>query len=187
MRRSVAQILLIVLGSALVMVVFYDAIMTVLMPGRGAGPLSRFGMKAIWPAVLRLRGTVLEGFLTRAGAVFLLVTVFLWVLGLWVGWTLVFVADSGAVVSSSTQLPADVWETAYFSGFTIFTLGTGDFVPAGDGWRITTALASFLGLFLVTLAITYLVSVVSAVVNRRSFAAAVHLLGDSGTQLVVRA
>lgn len=181
------QVLLAVPGTALVVLVLADAVMTTLMPGRGGGPLTRTFTRVVWPLVLRLRGTPVASLLPRMGAVLLLLTVFAWVVALWLGLTLILWADPGSVVGATTGLPADFWEVVYFSGFTVFTLGTGDFVASGDGWRVATALASFLGLFLITLAITYLVSVVSAVVSRRSLANSVHLFGDDGLEIVERA
>ncbi len=47
-----------------------------------------------------------------------------------------------------------------------------------------TALASCSGLVLVTLAITYRLAVVSAVVSRRSLAIRIHCLGTSGADIV---
>jgi hypothetical protein len=114
----------------------------------------------------------------------LLVTLLLWVAGLWAGWSLVLLGDPSAVADAMTHAPATVAQVIYFAGFTVFTLGVGDYVPTSDTWRVVTALASFSGLFLVTLAITYLVSVVSAVVQRRSIAVQVNALGDSPAAIV---
>lgn len=70
------------------------------------------------------------------------------------------------------------------AGFVVFSLGVGDVVPGSGTWQIATAGASFLGLFLVTLSITYLVSVVSAAVSRRQLARSVHLSGECGADIV---
>jgi len=75
---------------------------------------------------------------------------------------------------------------AYFTGFLVVTLGTGDFVASTSWWRVLTDVAAFSGLFLVTLAITYLTSVVSAVVARRTLAIHVNALGGSATDILAR-
>lgn len=67
----------------------------------------------------------------------------------------------------------------------MFTLGVGDFVATSEAWRLATAVASFSGLFLVTLAITYLISVVSAVVARPALAVDVRGLGESAAEMAV--
>jgi hypothetical protein len=63
----------------------------------------------------------------------------------------------------------------------------GDYVAAGPPWRIVTSVAGFTGLFLVTLAITYLISVVSAVVARRAVAVHIHALGTTAVEIVAGA
>jgi hypothetical protein len=113
----------------------------------------------------------------------LIATVLTWVLGLWAGWSLVF-GGSGSIVEATSRRPAGASDVVYYAGFTIFTLGTGDFVAADPGWRITTAIASFSGLFLITLAITYLISIVSALVNRRALAVQILGLGTSPGDIV---
>jgi hypothetical protein len=76
-------------------------------------------------------------------------------------------------------------EVAYFVGFTLTTLGVGDFVPASPLWQIASVLTALSGLILITLGITYLLSVVGAIVSRRAFAAHVRALGDTPADIVV--
>lgn len=117
--------------------------------------------------------------------VILVATLLTWVLLLWTGFTLIFAAGDPAVVRSSTGDAAGLVAVVYFVGFTIFTLGLGDFVPVEGVWRIVTTVATFSGLLLlVTLAITYFLSVVSAVVSRRSLAVHVHSLGRTPAEIV---
>ena len=81
----------------------------------------------------------------------------------------------GAVVGSRANEPAP------------FALGTGDYVPVGGTWEVLSAVASLRGLFVVTLAITYVLSVVSAIAAKRQLAGNVHNLGASPADLVCRA
>lgn len=108
-----------------------------------------------------------------------------WVVLLWAGWALIFSSMDAAVLDSTASAPASVAARIYYAGFVVFTLGVGDFVPGSGPWQIATAAASFLGLFLVTLSITYLVSVVSAAVTRRQLARSVHLSGETGADIVL--
>lgn len=137
--------------------------------------------------MLRLHTRASDGGLLRLGGTALLVTtVVTWVLLLWASWSLLF-WGGGSIVDSSTQLSAGFADVVYYAGFTIFTLGVGDFEETTPGWRLATAVAGFEGLFLVTLSITYLLSVVSAVVARRALAAQVTALGDTASLIVARA
>ncbi len=174
-------------GVVLMVVAFVDALATTLSVGAGAGPLTRRFTGVLGRGLLRLHQRDSEGSLLRfGGAGLLIVTVLVWVLLLWGGWTLVFVSSGGAVVDSGTRAPAGPLDVVYFVGFTVFTLGVGDFVASTPAWRVMTALASFTGLFLITLSITYLLSVVGAVVARRSLAVRIHALGPSAGGIVAR-
>lgn len=176
--------LLIALGAVLVLVAVVDAVQTTLTAGSGGGPLTAPLGRTTWRLLRRLSGGRSSKLLGYGGMISLLATVAVWVALLWAGWTLVFLASPGAIVESSTGAPASVAATIYYAGFVVFTLGVGDFVATSGTWQVLTALASFLGLFLITLSITYLVSVVSAAVTRRQFAEAVSVLGTTGPQIV---
>lgn len=177
---------LILLGAALVAFAVADAVVTTLSAGNGAGPLTSRLSLLIWRAQRAAART--DGpstLLSFAGATVLLVTVLSWVVLVWAGWALIFASADSAVIDSTTSAPASLAARIYYAGFVVFTLGIGDFVPGTGAWQVTTAAASFLGLFVVTLSITYLVSVVSAVVNRRQLARSVHLSGDTGADIVL--
>lgn len=176
----------VVCGALLVLLVFVDALLTTVTVSAGAGPLTSKILAACWRLLLRFhRDGTERSFLTYGGTMLLMTTVLLWVAGLWAGWTLVFLG-SEAVVQATTRAPAGLADQVYFSGLTVFTLGTGDYVAATPGWRLVSAFTAFSGLFLVTLAITYLVSVVSAVVNRRALAIQIHGLGATAEEIVTR-
>lgn len=181
--------LLAVAGVLLLVTVAFDALATTLAVRAGAGPLTRWTTQMLWRLVLRLhrrtghRGSLL---LAIAGPALLVFTVLTWVVLLWAGWTLVFLGQEGSVVQSRTNQPADVLEVMYYVGFTVFTLGVGDYVASTDLWRLVTSVAAFTGLFLITLSITYLVSVVSAVVQKRAIALQVHALGDTAGKITAR-
>ena len=177
---------LIALGAALVALAVADAVVTTLSAGNGGGPLTSRLARLTWTALRALaRGRGESRLLSLAGTAVLLVTVLTWVVLLWAGWTLIFASSDTAVVDSTTSAPASVAARVYYAGFVVFTLGVGDFVPGTGAWQIATAAASFLGLFLVTLSITYLVSVVSAAVSRRQLARSVHLSGETGVDIVL--
>ncbi|MGN6250406.1 MAG: hypothetical protein ACTHNS_01190 [Marmoricola sp.] len=175
----------IVIGAGLVVLVFVDAFMTTLSLSSRAGPLTQHVLALVWRLLVRAQRRRREGgILSAAGTVLLVGTVLTWVTTLWVGWFLVFLG-SGSVMHDFR--PAGALDVAYFAGFDLVTLGTGDVVAGDAGWRFVSAVASFTGLFLVTLAITYLVSVVSAVVARRTLATQIDALGRGPQEIVRRA
>jgi hypothetical protein len=179
------EMLLLVLGVALLALVTLDVLATTLTIGTSAGPFTRRVLGLAWRLLLRLhRRDSHARLLSTAGVVLLVSTVLIWVGMVWAGWSLIFLAGGETVVSASDGSPAGVADTIYYVGFTLSTLGVGDFVAAGPTWRMLTVLAGFGGLVLVTLAITYLLAVVSAVVSRRSLAVRIHALGDTAAEIV---
>lgn len=163
-----------------------DVLSTVVaVSGRG-GPLSGRMALATWRLLLRVHARRRIHVALRIGGVTLTIgTVLLWVALLLVGWTLVFVA--GSVVDPATGAAAAAWERFYFVGYTIFTMGNGDLAAASSGWRAVTVVANAMGLILVTLAVTYLVPIVQAVVDKRSTASAIASLGMTTEEILRRA
>lgn len=82
-------------------------------------------------------------------------------------------------------MPADLWETLYYAGFTLSTLGVGDYVAAGDGWRVLSSAAAFCGLTFITAAITYIVPVLSAVNLQNQLGLLINSLGRSPQELLI--
>lgn len=166
-----------VLGAAVLLLAVVDLVWTTLSAS-GGGPVSRYLGKVIWQAT---------GKAPFAGPLILAATAAAWVGLLWAGWTLVFMGAADAVVSASTGVPAGFWERVYFGGYTVATLGLGDFVPDGPVWRVFTVLCVLSGLVLITLAVTYYTAVLGAVVQKQQFGELVRTLGDSPAGIVAGA
>ncbi|CCG03822.1 potassium channel family protein [Blastococcus saxobsidens] len=183
---AVVSALCLVAGALVVAVVVWDVAAMTLTVGGSAGPITNRVLAATWRALLRLhrRRAGQPRLLGAAGALLLGLTVVLWIVVYWAGWSLVFLG-SGAVVDADTMAPASLPDVVYFAGMTLSTLGVGDFVAGTAGWRVASAVAGFSGLALMTLAITYLLSVTSAVVSRRALATRLHALGDSAQGIVL--
>ena len=177
--------MLVVAGAVLVMVAVLDATLTTLTAGTGAGPLTARVGRATWRALLTLARHRPGRLLSYGGPRVLLITVLTWVVLMWAGWFLIFLAAGPSIIDASSTQPASAAAVLYYAGFVVFTLGVGDIVAIDGTWQILTALASFVGLFLVTLAITYLISVVSAAVSRRALAQQIHALGSTGCEILL--
>jgi hypothetical protein len=124
--------------------------------------------------------------LSLAGPVILLLTLLSWLVVLWAGWTLVFVSGDPSLLDTRNYDPAAWPDQGYFAAYTMFTMGNGDFTPASSAWQMATSLATGSGMLLVTLSITYVLSVLRAVTQSRSFASGVSGLGTRGEELVWR-
>ena len=178
------SISLVLLGIALIAFILVDALWTTVIP-HGGGPLTTLMCRGLWSAAKRSPAAVRKLLLPVMGSVCLLTVIFTWVVLLWLGWWVLFSADPSSVLHSQTDLPADGWGRVYYTGFTLFTLGVGDYIPNDTFWQLATALGSFNGLFLITLSITYLLPVLSAATQKRQLAAMIRDLGSDPSALVV--
>ena len=170
-------------GLALVGLVVFDALYTTL--GRGGGPLTKAVSRVVWGVTQHEVGRRISGFLfSQLGVVVLLAVITLWVVLLWGGWSLVFLSERPAVVSATTGAPAGVWSRVYFVGYTLVTLGLGDYNPAGPLWQMLTTATALSGLFVLTLAISYVLPVLQAAVHRRATAAALWGLGETPEEAI---
>ncbi|WP_375263455.1 ion channel [Palleronia sp.] len=158
----------------------YDMFNTTISLG-GGGPLSAKMILGLWQRLPwgpgPLRGS--------AGGILSLCTIVMWVVLLWAGWTLVFLPVADAVVRTSDGEPADLIARIYFTGFTLFTLGLGDYRPDGAVWQILTALCVGTGFLSVTMSATYLVPMLSAAAQKRAIASVIASLGDTPEEIVI--
>nr|WP_298376891.1 potassium channel family protein [uncultured Halomonas sp.] len=173
-----------IIGFLLIAVVTYDAIQTTLSASN-SGPLTNRFINAIWEVFLQIhRRRKSHAMLNAVGPWITISLIILWVSLVWLGWFLLFCSVPYAVVNSTTMVMATALERFYFIGYTISTLGYGDYVPGDNIWRFLSALAAANGLFLFTLAVTYIVPVVSATVQKRQCALLISSLGLSPLHII---
>ncbi len=150
--------------------------------GRGGWVTGRCGRLA-WRALAPSRRRQRHGPSHLLGRLIVLATPLAWLMGLWAGWSIVFVASPNSIVTTAAGTPASTVETVYFTGYTLFTLGNGEFQPLGGGWQITTAVATLSGFAILTLAVTFIIPVVQAATTRRRIASTIALYGATPAQL----
>jgi hypothetical protein len=164
-------------GGLLIIAVALDLVWTALGT-HGGGPLTGHGMRILWRGVVALhRRRPAHRLLSFVGSVMLALTVVVWMGLLWLGCFVVFSAKRDAVVRARDRSAISAEERAYFTGTTLFTLGSAEFSPNGPRWRLMTVLTGAIGLGTVTLAITYLMQVLTSVVLKRTLGA---LVSDTG-------
>ena len=180
------QFIICAAGLLLVGAVVFDVLKTTMAKGSGF-MVDRLG-HLLWRILVKNRpsqGT--QGWvLMQGGLLVMVLSIGLWILLLWTGWTLFFLGAGDAVVNAQTNAPATTVDRIYFSGYTLFTLGLGDFKPEGDLWKLATSLASLTGLFIVTFSITFIIPVLQAAVERRKLALYISGLGTSAEEILIR-
>ncbi|EWG98012.1 hypothetical protein Q427_32990 [Halomonas sp. BC04] len=173
-------------GCLLVALVVYDAVRTTLSAS-GSGPITRLLGWLAWHSALGLhKRQSFHGLLQAVGPWVTVALMMIWVGLVWLGWWLVFNSHEAAVYHPDTGTFANPMERLYFVGYTITTLGYGDFVAGTGKWQVLAVLAAINGFFLLTLAVTYILAVMSAVVQKRQLAISIHALGDTPAMIVRR-
>ncbi|GEK88666.1 Ion channel [Alkalibacterium putridalgicola] len=172
-----------ILGFGLTIFTIIDVIWTTLWIDGGAGPLSKRVAHGTWRIVEKALGKK-NKLLTLVGPIVLMATLLSWVIFMWAGYTLFFAGDTGSIVDSSNMRPIGWTDRLYFTGYTIFTLGIGDFTPKPGFWQVVTAFGSGIGILFLTLGASYVINVVGAVVNKRSFARSISGLGMTSEEIM---
>lgn len=171
------------LGVLVLVVAVTDLLWTTLWVEGGAGPLTSRLMGWTWRLLQRI-GTRNPRLLTLSGPVLFVLSLTVWIVLLWTGWTLVFAGAERALVDTLSRGSVSWADRLYFAGYAVFTLGIGDFVPRTKTWQIATVLASGSGLLLITLSVTYALSVLEAVTQKRAFASTVSAFGTHSEEIV---
>ena len=171
------------LGFVLITASIVDLLWTSLWVDGGAGPISSRTTTLIWRG-LRRAGRDRPRILSLAGPLTLVATLVLWVGLLWAGWTFVFAGGEGALIDTRDTGPIAWTERTYFVAYSMFTMGNGDFTPADGVWQIATSLTTASGMLFVTLGVSYVISVLGAVTDKRSFAGSVIGLGSRSEAFV---
>ncbi|WP_219414762.1 hypothetical protein [Pseudonocardia nigra] len=169
-RVIVSSWLAVAAGVLLLAVVMWDVVTTVFGPSMGSDPLTRGWERLLAPLARRLRTH--RPALVWVGPMFAAVTTPSWLGLLWFAWALEF-QPAGSVVTPDGR-DADDWVQAYFAGYSLVTLGNGEFQPGSALWQAMSVVAAASGLILITLGLGYLVALVAAAIQRHATAARIH-------------
>lgn len=179
------NLLLLISGLAITALATHDVLFTTFAPN-GASHISGRVTSITWKIIHFIsiktgRRSILNG----AGIVIICTILLSWVTMIWMGNALIFSADPQAVVHSNTKAAASYIDRIYYAGYVLSTLGNGDFKAGSSGWQIYTAVVSFYGLMLITIAISYMVPVISAVTDRRTLSIQIASLGHSPESILL--
>ena len=170
-------------GVVLLALVVVDLLWTTLWADGGAGPMSARLSNALGQPIRRA-GSSRSTIVSLAGPLVLVASLVTWVAVLWAGWTLIFGAADNSLRNTTDGRTASSPGRFYYVGYAMFTMGNGDFKPVGGFWQVLTGLTTASGMLLVTLAVSYVLSVLGAVAQKRSFAGTVKGFGTSGAEVV---
>jgi Ion channel len=180
------ELVLIILGIALIGLVGLDFIWTTLWVQGGAGPITSKLTSGIWTLTRRVSRSN-KTILSLAGPMLLVTTVMSWILLFLAGWFCLIASDPAILSNSQHSGTATIIDRIYYVGYTFFTLGSGNWTPSSDTWKVVAIIITASGMISITFAVTYLINVVSAVSSKRSFAQDVLSIGQTGTEILLTA
>lgn len=181
------NVLLFILGLLLVLLSLLDALWTALWVDGGAGPVTAQITNGVWWVMKKSIRTKRNYWLSLAGPLIQILTVFVWVGLLWAGWVVMFSSDPNALVytRSPTPEPGTFGDRIYFVAYTMSTMGNGDLYPSRGGWSIAASFTTLSGMFLITMVVSFLLSVIGGVTTKQSLASQITGLGNSAEEFIL--
>jgi ion channel len=179
-------------GIALILLSVSDVFMTVLYVRAGTGPMSHRLARRAWGLARWLAHALpqrsKDTFLTFFGPAFLVALTTVWVGLAIVGFSLITWPYLGKGVTSQIgPTPTDFLTAFYFAGGSMSTMGGGDLRAVSPAFKCLAVMMSVLGVSLVTLIVTYIIQVYTALQHRNALALGLHHAcggtGDAATLL----
>ena len=169
------NILLTTTGFLVLILVFYDVFATILRATSFPGPISQLINRGLWWLFSRLTRNLerrsRHRILSMLGPLLMPLLITNFVVGLVVGFALIYLPRIETGLSTSAQdSPNSVFQAFYFSGITFLTIGYGDIVPSAPFTRVMTIIEGYCGIGILTLSITYLLTVYGALERKRTLA-----------------
>lgn len=168
-------------------ITLWDVFITLFNPA-GAGPLTQLWTRPLWACLLWIhRRRRIHRVLSLTGPFVLVVSILLWYALLGLSVLLALGAYSSSVVHGETRAPATLLEKFYFVTTTISSLGYGDLTPTQFPWTILSTTAALAGTVIITISLSYVLSVLDAAIARRKLAKGIFGLGTTSAQIIERA
>lgn len=169
----------VIAGVTLILLVFLDFFHTTLS-GNGFGFLSHVINRLLNRLIISNKNRRIFKY---SGLTHVLVTTFLWLSLLFCGAFIIFSASQDMVLNATNHLPATGIQRFYFTSYVLSTLGIGDFIPGNEVGEILAGILSFSGFIMITTGLTYLLSVVQAVLSKKELAFQIATMGEDVEQL----
>jgi hypothetical protein len=172
-------------GMTLLLLVAYDVYSTVLHSSARYGPIAEGLNRAVWrvacKAAFSLGRRRRHKLLNAVGPALMPLLIVTYIVLLTLAFALIYVShvpDNFTITGPKTDA---AWLNAlYFSGCTLTTLGYGDIVPSTGGLRFVALIEAASGFALISLAITYLLTVNTALERKRTVALSLYHQAGEG-------
>lgn len=176
------------LGLLLIALVVYDVYATILHSRARSGPISETLNRVVWWAARRIAFRLSRHrrhrLLNAIGPLLLPALIITFILLLVSGFALIYLPRMPAHFSVSQDAVSSAWiESLYFSGITFTTLGYGDITPRSIEMRFISLVEGASGFAVISLAVTYLLTVYSALERKRAVALSFYHQAEEGANV----
>lgn len=167
------------------MLVVYDVYATILHARARSGPIGETLNRAIWrlarAIAFKLSRARRHRLLNIVGPLLQPLLIILFIKLLILGFALIYYPRMPANFTVDSDAARSPFMAAlYFSGTTLTTVGYGDIAPHTTGMRLTALFEAASGLALISLSITYLITVYSALERKRAVAISFYHQAEEG-------
>ena len=168
------------LGALMILVILLDIFLTVLYARIGTSIIgSRVGrlIWALFALASKAWGSKQGLVLSFCGPIILVLLVAVWSLGLTLGAALIMHPELGTSIRATNgETPTDFVTALYAGGTSMAIVGASDFTPHTSPTRLLFLLNSLIGMSVISLTLTYLMQVYTALQRRNVLAMNLHLL-----------
>lgn len=171
----VTNLLLTIAGVGLLGLVFYDIYSTILRATKQPGPFSEFLNRGFWWIATRLTCNLNRRWrhrlLSAVGPLLMPFLIALLISLLMTGFALIYLPRMETGFKIENEAHGNViLQAFYFSGVTLFTIGYGDILPVTAVTRTAALVEGACGIAVISLSITYLLTVYRALERKRALA-----------------
>ena len=169
-----------VVGCALILIILLDIFLTVLYARIDTSIIGSRVEQLIWAAFVKASkvfGSRQGAVLSFCGPVILVLLVGVWALGLTLGAALIMHPELGTSIRATNgETPTDFVAAMYAGGTSMAIVGASDFTPHTSPTRLLFLFNSLIGMSVMSLTLTYLMQVYTALQRRNVLAMNIHFL-----------
>ncbi len=176
-------------GVGVLLLVIYDIYATILHARARSGPIAETQSRIVWRVcrfvAFKLSRTHRHRLLNAVGPLLLPLLIITLIILLIAGFALIYLPrmPTHFVVNPASASTSSIVEAIYFSGVTLTTVGYGDIAPRALDVRFIALIEAASGFALISLAVTYLITVYRALERKRAVALSFYHQAEEGANV----
>jgi hypothetical protein len=175
-------------GFVLLALIIFDIYATVLHSSARYGPVGESLNRSVWrlarAAAFKLSRASRHRLLNMVGPLLLPLLIVVYIVLLTLAFALIYYPHIPGGFTFGVEHPEPGWvDAVYFSGVTLTTVGYGDMMPRTAPLRFFALVEAASGLIVITLAITYILTVYSALERKRAVAVSLYHQAGEGADV----